>query len=128
MEVKLFEIRTEGTLYAVMSIKLFPRNEAERWLLARSGYGACDDEETSGYVISGPIDPSVSRNSGDMLHFSYDGYGWMGGEHTDQIMAWATDYIPQYWDNLESGQVIDIDFLQQRTKVPKVSDRLQEGL
>jgi len=122
MEIKLFEVRAEGTLYAVMSIKLRPRNEAERWLLQRSGYGACD-EDTEDLVISGPIDPAVSPNGGDLLHFSFGGFAWM--DIRCEIMGWAQDYISQFWAELESGQVIDIDFLQQKTKAPRISDRLK---
>ncbi len=125
MDVKLLEARASGTLYAVMAIKLSARNEAERWLLARSGYGeTAENQET--YVISGLIDPCVGPNGDDLLHFSYDGYAWTFPPHQDDLMQWLTDYLTEHWEELESGQVIDYDYIHERRATPRISDRLVE--
>lgn len=124
MEIKLFEVRSAGTFYAVMAIWLSPRNEAERYLLQRSGYGTCD-VETDQYVIAGPIDPSCGPNAGDMLHFSYSDFAWEG-KHHDNLMAWLCDYLRERFSELESGQVIDYDFIHGRRESPRQSDRFLE--
>ena len=39
MQVKLFEVRDSATFIPAIAIKLSARNEAEHFLLFRSGYG-----------------------------------------------------------------------------------------
>ncbi len=50
METKLFEVRDRATLIAVIAIRLGARNESERYLLSRCGYGK-DVDEQQDYVL-----------------------------------------------------------------------------
>lgn len=55
MEVKLFEVRDKGAFIAVIAIKPGSRNEAERYLMARSGYGPTYVEHEN-YVLLARLD------------------------------------------------------------------------
>jgi hypothetical protein len=110
MKVKLFEIRDVATCLPMMAIKLDPRSEAERWLLARSGYGPTPDAQRK-YVLLADL-----QGGGGKIICDY--YDW-GGCRTRQI---ANKYIAEHFDDLTTGDVIDVEFICGITKEPKKSD------
>jgi hypothetical protein len=124
MIVKAIEIRDKGTFIPAMAIKMVPlfvpelgahaaserdQSERERYLLYRAGYGFEDP-----CVVLCRMDANGgSRNA------SYDPYGW--GDRTFKV---AHDYIIEHFDELESGAVVDVEFLLSETKEPKKSERV----
>ncbi len=117
METKAFEIRDVGTFIPVIATLMLPHHspgseegEAEHYLLRRSGYGY-----GSGIMLC-----RMDANGG-AHQASYDAYGW-GGAST---MSIAQEYMGMHWNELKSGQVIDIEFIAGITNKPKISERLE---
>jgi hypothetical protein len=109
METKLFEVRAPATCIPVMAIKLGAVNEAEAWLLGKSGFGR-DQIEWNRYYFVFPIEfDSVSVCDPSK-------------QKIDELRV-AHQYINEHFDELESGAVIDTDFITGRTTEPKKSDR-----
>jgi hypothetical protein len=100
METKLFEIRDRMTMIPALATKLMPpRSESERFLLSWVGYRSNPGEYDSWIIL---------------VHFSdtrcqNDAYVWR--EEGTRTMFEAHKYIEQYWDELQSGDVIDIEFI-----------------
>lgn len=112
--LKFFELRDQGTFIPVFAFQCKPddsrRNIAENYLLRRSGFHSSDN----GSVILGKIDAAgISRNC------SYDPYAW-----GDRTFTTAHDYIAKNFDELQSGQVIDVEVILGEKVEPKVSERL----
>lgn len=96
METKLFEIRDVATFIPVIAIRI---SEADGFLARKMGYG-----KPMVLVIKEPI-----------AH--YDPYDW--GNRT---MSQAHMYIQKNWKALESGAVIDVEFILGITAQPKTSE------
>ena len=94
METKLFEVRDRGTCMSVMATAMDTMancSERERKILKHAGYGR--RLILFGVAHGGP--------------FSYDPYDW-GNERTRFT---AHRYVEQNWDDLSSGEVIDVPFI-----------------
>ena len=112
MNIKAFEIRDKGTFIPVIAVKMLPHCEPERYLLRRAGFNFADPS-----VIVCRMEASgVDRNA------TYDPYSWGGGSRT---MTVAHDHIQKNFDALNSGDVIDVEFILNETQKPKVSERVE---
>lgn len=109
MITKTFEVRDASTFMPVLAVKLSPGCEADRYLLARAGY-----QSPSEYVWLAKIDGGDGRSTSDP-------YEWPGGARTLRV---AHEYIVKNWDLLESGQVIDVEFVLGERFSPKRSEAL----
>ncbi len=112
MTAKLFEIRDEGTLIPVMAVRLGLGNEAERWLLSWSGYGI-DTEVQAQYVLVAQINAGYGTITSAPLKW--------GDRRT---MLYAHKYIKKHFDDLESGAVVDVEFILGESDKPKQPQRL----
>lgn len=114
MEVKLFEIRDEGTHIDAMAVKTVPANEQECYLLEHSGYGRAGRKGAGGshYVLLAEI-------AGGEGKIACDPYDWTYG----RTMCEAHKYILRHFDELESGAVIDVEYIRGEAPEPKTSDR-----
>lgn len=117
MITKTFEIRDRGTFVPVLAIKLEPGNAADRYLLARAGY-CLTPEEQAQYV-------QLVRIEGGNGSSTCDPYDWGGGARTLRI---AHQYIIEHFDALDSGVVVDVEFILGETEAPKVSEATSNGL
>lgn len=106
MNSKLFELRDRGTFVPVMVTKVEPANEQEMYLLRRSGYGIPSD-----LVIMTGLDGGLDKAT-------CDPYDW-GSNRTRLV---AHKYIAEHFDELESGAVIDVEFILGETTKPKISE------
>jgi len=105
--MKLFEIRDAATFIPVMCIAIQPdRHKKEDYLLRRAGFGP--DFRLIQVVW-------LENNK-----TSYDPYGWGGG----RTLPEAHRYIEENWDQLKSGDVIDVEFILGETGVKKESERV----
>ncbi len=116
MEVKLIEIRDRATFIPAMAVRLYvndPYGEdsQEYWLLKRAGY-----DNTQLYVTSDEFYVVLWRLGGGPAE--YDAYAW--GNRT---MATAHAFIIEHWRTIQSGQVIDVEFILGETKMAKTSER-----
>ncbi len=117
MQTKTFEIRDSGTFIPVLATKMRPDTEQDRYLFGRTGYGLTADEQAK-YVIVVKID-------GSGFGANYDPYSWPGGART---MREAHHYIIDKFDELESGAVIDVQFILGETESPKTSEAMAGAL
>ncbi len=113
MIAKTFELRDAGTFIPALAIALSPGCEEDRYLIARAGFGR-DPESQGKHVI-------LTRLTGGSAE--YDIYNWGGAGRT---MQYAHKYIIENFDRLESGQVIDVEFILGMTDKPKSSEALSE--
>lgn len=113
MQVKLIEIRDRITFIPAMAIRLWPRNDAERYLLARSGYGLTPSDHRE-YVI-------LVKINGDVLEANHDPHGW----NSPRTLPTAHSYVVTHWDEIHSGDVVDVEFLLGETTEKKTSEALK---
>lgn len=108
MEVKILEIRDEGTFFPMLCINLGKAgNEAQRYLMHRVGY-----------PLDG--DPNVAvchlRCGNDKITND----PWQQGDRT---YHYAHKYILDRWNELVDGDVIDVQFILGETATKKTSER-----
>ena len=88
METKFFEIRDSGTFIPAMATCL---DGSDSWLALRAGFG-----KDRPYII-------LTQLEG--LETQYDRYNWRGAART---MPAAHAYIEEHWDELKSGDLVDV--------------------
>lgn len=104
MEIKLFEVRDSATFIPVIGITI---SGADGYLARRAGFGSrCI------YLIH------MTSN-----HCTYDPYDW--GNRTMRV---AHEHIEAEWDTLQSGDVIDVQYILGETTSPKESEEVTEAL
>lgn len=113
-DVKLFEVRDEGTTMPVIAIKPNPGHEAERWAWAKGGYGI-ETEGQRQYVLLAPL------HAGEGM-LVCDPYKHPGAPRLRTLPV-AHQYIIEHWDYLVSGDVVDVQFILRETTEAKVSER-----
>lgn len=112
METKLFEVRDRITYIPVICTKLRPGNESDRYLLATCGFGLREDVQEQ-YVLYAPL------YTGKLASVATD------HPENPRTHRTAHDYIEQHWDELISGDVVDVEFIAGETKTAKISQRLE---
>lgn len=110
-QVKLFEIRDEGTTMVCLAIKPDPQDEAERWCWARTGYGTTVNDQRQ-YVLLAPLAGGIGELTCDPFKH--------GAARTLQV---AHQFIIDMWHELSSGEVVDVQYLQKETNTPKRPER-----
>jgi len=115
MEVKLFEVRDRATFIPCFGILMEPTREkgldrpvdpAEEFLLRRAGFDFEDPLVLFGRLESGEC--------------QYDPFNWRGLART---MHEAHRYVSVHWFELESGDVIDVEYVLGESAEPKPSER-----
>ena len=108
-QVKVFEILDRGTFKPMMAIRLNPSSEAERYLLARAGFGRYPGDQCKYVMLCELV------GGGGKAHT--DIYGW-----DNRTTQWAQKYINEHFDELEPGAVIDVEFIAGETQTAKLSE------
>ena len=121
MNVKLFEVRDIATFIPCWAIRMAPTRvhalgidieyREEKYLLRRSGFGFDNP-----LVMFGRLDGGESQ---------YDPHAWNGRARTMPI---AHQHITAHWNELESGDVIDVQFILGEMTEPKVSEAYDTSL
>jgi hypothetical protein len=110
MIVKTFEIRDSGTFIPVLAVKLIKTgNENDDYLLGRSGLG-----------LPGSYTILLSKMNSGEGHLDY--YEWPGAPMV-RTMPTAHIYIEENFDTLESGCVVDVEFILKEKDKMKESER-----
>jgi hypothetical protein len=112
VDSKLFELRAPATLIVLMATKLGTTDLSESYLLSRSGFGRCNSDYNK-YVFVYPID-------GGKGYAVTDPY-----EQNITEIRIVHQYIKKHYDELETGQVLDYDYIVGNTDKPKISERLE---
>lgn len=106
MEIKMFEVRDRATYIPTMAIKFDgDTTDAEEYMLHRAGYGTRNDRDYV-YLIN------LETGKG-----TYDPFKW------DGRMIDAHLHIKDNFDNMGSGDVVDIEFIKGESRTKKVSER-----
>lgn len=113
MEIKLIEIRDSATFIPAIAIKMGANDSAEHYLLSRSGYGTTN-EDMSKYVFLARLQE---------MQFQYETFMW-GDARTMPVIH---EYLQKRWEDVESGQVLDVQYILMENPQPKVSER-EEGM
>lgn len=108
METKTFEILDSMTFVPMLAVRLNTTCEADRYLVARGGYGISPEDQGRNIVL---INLNNARSKSDP-------YEW--GDRTFQV---AHLHILQHWNDLEPGDVIDVEYLLGEKPEPKKSER-----
>lgn len=117
---KTFEVRDAATFIPCVAVLCDPETwnlgvivaeptEADVYLLRRAGYGA------PRLVIFTRLDGHPSNIA------PYDPFEW----GRNRTMTVAHEYVSGHWDELESGVVIDVEFILGESKKPKESERTE---
>lgn len=108
MHPKFFEVRDRGTKILVMAIKMISTNDIERYFLKQAGFG----QDYPSVMVTRLFD-SESQ---------IDPYKWTSGGRT---MREAHIFIEEHFDELETGAVVDVEYILGETDTPKKSDMVR---
>ncbi len=114
MKSKTFEIRDSATFIPVLAVQLEPETEADRYLLARAGFGIANAEQKT-YVM-------LIRLEAQEVKWDY--FGWPN----QRTMGVAHRYIIEHFDELKNGAVIDVQHILGETDASKPSERVTATL
>jgi hypothetical protein len=109
MNSKLFEVRDRNTLLVVVATRLSPDDDRCRWLLSWAGFGKNAEAQRRYILVS-------SINGGGTHPQSCDPY--LGDITTRTVHR----YLEDHWDDCNSGDLLDAEFLRGETASPKQSD------
>lgn len=106
METKLFELRDRGTFIPLLCIKpqAGPSTPFEAKMAWRYGY-----KDSHAVIVTHMSEPRRGCNT--------DPHDW--GDRTFQV---AHGWIERHWDELKSGDVVDVEFILGETLTPKESE------
>lgn len=113
MIAKTIEIRDRATLVPVLAVRLEPTNDADTWLLARAGMGEHPAQQAA-QVMVWPMEGGADVACVDPFDH---GHG--------RTRRLAHEYIRRHFDELASGDVVDVEFISGESSTPKVSERLE---
>jgi len=120
MDVKILEVRDEGTMFGLLCVDMNPsvsfngidgvdRQAAQHYQLRRCGY-PCD----------GRPNIAITHLSANGRPVWNDPFGWK-----DRTYAVAHKYIIEHWRDLQDGDVIDVSFILGETTTKKISERFE---
>ena len=110
MLVKTFEIRDSGTFMPMLAVRLTSDgNDNDKYLLRRAGL----DRENSYHIALF----NLCRGDGNL-----DPYNWPGAPMV-RTLSVAHKYLEEHFDELESGAVIDVQFILGESKEIKISEK-----
>ena len=104
MNTKLFEVRDRGTLFTVMAIKMVSHKAIERTFLHFAGY----TEDAPVVLVTKLANPNETH---------IDPYDWI----SDRTMREAHMYIMECFDELSTGDVVDVEYILGETDHRKES-------
>ena len=116
MNTKLLEVRDRGTLITVMATKMVSHNQdhvkkaIERTFLRFAGY----EEDVPVVLVTKLANPSETH---------IDPYEWTFG----RTMREAHMYIMECFDELSTGDVVDVEYILGETNHRKESQVLKRG-
>lgn len=106
LENKVLEIRDAGTHIPALAIKMLAQTNVQAWYV----------HGRMGYPKDGSCIAVIMLNDCDG---NCDPYAW-----TNRTMAHAHHYIYEHFDELNDGDVIDVEFILGQSLTKKVAERL----
>jgi hypothetical protein len=108
MIAKLFELRDKKTFVPVLAVLVEPDNDQEEYLLRRAGYGV---DQFDRLVILTGLDGGTDKST-------CDPHEW-----DNRTRHFAHKHIAEHWSDLETGAVIDVEFILGESAAPKRSEK-----
>lgn len=119
MIAKALELRDRMTFVALLCVDMNPvsnqrdeRAEGQRYLLRRCGY-----------PCNGVPNIAITKMMADGDPCTNDPYHW-----GDRTMAVAHTYITDHWNELNDGDVVDVEFILGEVPTKKRSERYEVPL
>ena len=112
MIAKTIEICDVATFIPALAIRLEPTNEQDRYLLGRAGFGI-NAEVQRKYVYL------VQLNGGNG-QATCDPCDW-----SSSTMQSAHGWLLGHFDEIESGGVVDVEYVTGKTETPKQSEHTE---
>jgi hypothetical protein len=106
MEIKTLEVRDRATFIPVIAVRVVPRSSSEKYLWNRAGFNT---DSGSSLILLGRIND---------LHLEFFPPVW-----SNRTMSTVHEYLQNSWDEVETGQVLDVEFILGETDKPKTSER-----
>lgn len=110
MKTKTFEVTDQGRCIPVLAVKLEPGCKKDWYLFRRSGLGGLIEIQKNWILLTRLTN----------LDTQYDPYCW---DNVHRTMKAAHMYITANFDELESGEVVDVEFIEGEVSQPKISER-----
>jgi len=107
--IKIFEIRDRSTFIPAIAFKIEGKNDQERYLLSRAGFGRLPANQSDYVFLCRASNPSQCE---------HDEYAW-----NNRTMSNAHKIIMENWETLRGGEVVDVEFYLGETNTPKESER-----
>lgn len=107
IQTKLFEVRDSMTFIPVIASRMVSEYGPERYLLGRVGYGTAVPDHIF-----------LARLAGGTIATA-DPYEW-----NSRTMQAAHGHIMRHWNELASGDVVDVEYILGKTNEPKKSERV----
>lgn len=112
MQTKTFEVRDAATFIPCIGIATdTPDTVADHYLLSRAGYAP-----STRCILFGRLD---GRD------FCYDPYDPYDRPSSPRTLPVAHHFVAEHWDDLESGAVIDVEFILGARDTPKQSESVE---
>jgi hypothetical protein len=134
MVTKIIEIHDSGTFIPALAVRLGSPNEAERYLLARSGFGRTMEDQSE-YIVLCKI------NGGEPCSAHIDPFAWGQNPRTmfvahmyllnrhhefekDKLWCPSNRAADKHdgFDALPQGVVVDVEFILGRREAPKTAE------
>jgi hypothetical protein len=110
MKAKMLEVRDVATFIPMLAVQLEPDNFAAEFLLTRAGFGRGHEQQRQ-YVL-------LCRINGGGGPCATDPYDWQSSTFRQVHF-----FVNEHWDEIQSGDVIDLEFIRGDSAAPKVSER-----
>lgn len=107
MKCKTVEIRDKMTFIPALAVRLDPGCPKDAYLIARAGFGSTPTQQGACVLLLRLSDPA-----------NYDPFAHGPG----RTMCVAHEYLIEHFDEIESGAVVDVEFLRGETPEPKASE------
>ena len=112
MITKTIEIRDRMTFIPAIAVKLEPACERDRYLLARAGYGVHHSDQARHVLLT-------ALGGG---RCTYDPHDW-----GDRTMSAAHMWVHDHFDEIESGAVVDVEYILGERGEPAVSEQVESA-
>ena len=107
MKAKTIEIRDRATCIPALAVQLGPACESDCRLFARAGFGP-DPFSQGGYVVLVHLTD---------MRAQWDPHAWGG-----RTMPVAHDYLVRKFEDVTTGDVVDVEFILGETAERKASE------
>jgi hypothetical protein len=115
MKVLLLEVRDSMTTIPCVAMQCRSDDSTERWMLQRAGY-------MQGAEACGHYCVLFSTLYGDRI-LTYEAGDW-ASQKLGRTMEVAHNYVREHFDELRTGDVIDVEFILGEKPTKKLPERL----